>query len=82
MKSSQENILGLSTNPEMVKDQSLIQFLAEPPNQERASWWQFSNRVDVLGFRPSLKALHPKEVHYPTFVFQGLLFYIEQVISR
>jgi len=38
MKSSQENILGLSTNPEMVKDQSLIQFLAEPPNQERASW--------------------------------------------
>ena len=35
MKSSQEDILGLSTNPEMVKDQSLIQFLAEPPNQER-----------------------------------------------
>ena len=55
MKSSQENILGLSTNPELVKDQSLIQFLAEPPNQEREvgddslTGWMFLIFVTVWG---------------------------------
>ena len=43
-----------------------------PVGDDSLTGWMF------LDFRPCLKLLHSEEVPYPAFVFQGLLFYIEQ----
>ena len=78
INSSKRIFLGYQLILKLLRISLLIQLLAEPLNQERASWWRFSDRVGILGFRPCLMALHPEEVHYTTFVIQELLFYIEQ----